>query len=223
MLLLGWLAACTPLPFTGAHATESQPSLPPPLVERLTETPRPALASPSPPAQIPTSTATPLPNDPAALARGQYGPRLIDWLRIGAIDVYAPVRPVGWLPEPASDDPLAVEWESPGAEVGWALGSALPGDAQGTVILYGHNNLNSRVFQKLAELQPGDLVALTTGQAEWTYEVAEVNILPVLAGAADRAAYKQYLAPGLTPRLALISCWPPDNNTHRVIVLAYPR
>ncbi len=215
LLALAFLSACAP----GAVAPPA--SLPPPLVIRATETPFPTV-SPSP-TGIPAPTQTPLPADPVELARGQYGPRLIEWLRADSIDVYAPVTPVGWQANPAPDDPLAVEWESPGAKVGWALGSALPGDPDGTVILYGHNNINSRIFQNLADVQPGDLMTLTTGVRDWVYEVDEVNILPALRGDADRATYKQYLSPGLTPRLVLISCWPPDNNTHRVIVVAYPR
>ena len=214
------LSACAP-----AAAAAPARTLPPPLVSRVSETPPAAAAT----VAVATSTGTPeptsapLPSDPAELARGEYGARLIEWLRLESIRVYAPVTPVGWLPDPAAGDPNAVEWESPGAKVGWALGSALPGDREGTVILYGHNNINSRVFQNLADVQPGDLLTLTTGERDWVYEVDEVKILPVLQGEADRAAYKQYLAPGLTPRLVLISCWPPDNNTHRVIVVAYPR
>ncbi len=218
ILALALLAGCTPRP----AAPNVQPaSLPPPVLTRAGETP-PPLPDPTATA-LPEPTAAPLPSDPADLARSEYGDRLIEWARIDSIDVYAPVTPVGWQPDPSPDDPLAVEWESPGARVGWALGSALPGDPDGTVILYGHNNINSRVFQNLADVQPGDLITLSTGQRDWVYEVDEVTILPVLQGDADRAAYKQYLSPGLTPRLALISCWPPDNNTHRVVVVAFPR
>jgi len=150
---------------------------------------------------------------------------LIEWVRIEAIQVYAPVTPVGWASS-APDDPAAPEWDSPGAGVGWVIDSSLPGDDSGNIILYGHNNINASVFRNLADLQPGDAIALSTGVGEWAYEVAEVTILPALTaeGAdAHRAAYAGYLLPGLAPRLTLISCWPPDNNTHRVIVSAYPK
>jgi LPXTG-site transpeptidase (sortase) family protein len=115
-----------------------------------------------------------------------------------------------------------VEWDSPGAKVGWVIDSALPGDAQGNIILYGHNNINSSVFRDLADLQAGDAIALSTSQGDWAYEVAEVHIVPVDESQGDRAEYARHLLPGLAPRLTLISCWPPDNNTHRVIVVAYP-
>ncbi len=215
-LALALLAACTP----EKAATDTRPdSLPPPVITHASQT---QLPTPTP-TDVPMPSAAPPPSDPAELARGQYGKRLVEWVRIDSIEVYAPVTPVGWTPDPSPEDALAVEWESPGAKVGWALGSALPGDPDGTVILYGHNNINSRMFQNLADVQTGDLIELTTGERDWVYEVDEVTILPVLEGDADRAAYKQYLSPGLTPRLALISCWPPDNNTHRVVVVGFPR
>lgn len=209
---LALLAACAPAPAAAP--------LPPPLLLQVTETPRPTLPLPD---ETPEATRTPLPATLEELARAEYGPRLVDWVRIDALGVFAPVTPVGWLADPSPEDPLAVEWESPGAKVGWALGSALPGDEAGNILLYGHNNIHSRVFRDLADLRSGDVLQLTTAERQWEYEVAEVNILPVLEGAEDRAAYAQYLSPGLTPRLTLISCWPPDNNTHRVIVVAHPR
>jgi LPXTG-site transpeptidase (sortase) family protein len=136
--------------------------------------------------------------------------------------MYAPVTPVGWSSGGSANNPEAVEWDSPGAKVGWVIDSALPGDESGNIILYGHNNINASVFRSLAELQAGDEISLTTGQSDWLYEVSAVHILPVSGAVGERADYAQHLLPGMTPRLTLISCWPPDNNTHRVIVVAYP-
>ena len=43
------------------------------------------------------------------------------------------------------------------------------------------------------------------------------------AGAdADLAAYQQYLSETAEETLTLLSCWPPDNNTHRVVIQAIP-
>ena len=113
------------------------------------------------------------------------------------------------------------EWDNPEAEVGWVVSSALPGDA-GNIILYGHNNIHSSVFLRLSEMQPGDEIALTTGEGEWRYRVKEVRILEIGGEEADQRAYQQYLQPGEEALLTLLSCWPPDNNTHRVIVKALP-
>ncbi len=152
--------------------------------------------------------------DVAALARQAHGERLIEWIHIPALQLNAPVAPVGWSAEDLAAG--EVNWQSPEAAVGWAVSSALPGDEQGNVLLYGHNNIHSSVFRDLANLQPGDEVRLTTGQREWVYRVSEVHILP------GSSAASRYLRPASMPHLVLVSCWPPDNNTHRVIVIAQP-
>jgi LPXTG-site transpeptidase (sortase) family protein len=217
------LAGCVPLAAEGS-AIDPTPtaSLPPPqvLVEVLPTTTKP-------PAETSTQEPTPEPfsEAPQDLARELYAERLIEWIKVDAILVYAPVTPVGWSSGGSANNPEAVEWDSPGAKVGWVIDSALPGDESGNIILYGHNNINASVFRSLAELQAGDEISLTTGQTEWLYEVSAVHILPVSGDNAvgERADYAQHLLPGLAPRLTLISCWPPDNNTHRVIVVAYPK
>jgi hypothetical protein len=116
---------------------------------------------------------------PQDLAREMYAERLIEWIKVDAIQVYAPVTPVGWSSGGSANNPEAVEWDSPGAKVGWVIDSALPGDESGNIILYGHNNINASVFRSLAELQAGNEISLTTGQSEWLYEVSAVHILPV--------------------------------------------
>lgn len=164
------------------------------------------------------STATPLPESIEELARSVYGERLIAWVDLPAISVRAPVRPVGWNAE--TEDSLP-DWDNPEAEVGWVVSSALPGDT-GNMILYGHNNIHSSVFMRLSEMQAGDSIILTTGEGEWRYRVREVVILEIGGEQANLSAYQEYLQPKNETVLTLLSCWPPDNNTHRVIVLAEP-
>lgn len=164
-------------------------------------------------------TATPFPEDIAALAKSQFGERLIEYIEIPAIDVLAPVSPVGWQTDWVEGE--LPGWDNPEAAVGWALTSALPGDA-GNIILYGHNNIDSSVFKNLYTLQPGDTIRLQTGEGEVEYSVAEVKIFPAQDAATDREIFNTWMKPTCAPRLTLISCWPPDNNTHRVIVIAYP-
>lgn len=220
LALLALAAGCSAAPpAPGAGELAHNQALPPPgvHVERL-----PAPAADTLAVTTPDGQPTPFSENLIDLARAQHGGRLVDWIRIETIQVHAPVTPVGWS-SGSEDDPEQVEWDSPGAKVGWVLDSSLPGDEHGNIILYGHNNINASVFRDLAELRAGDVIRLSTQQGEWAYEVAEVSILPVNGSESERAAYAQYLLPGLAPRLTLISCWPPDNNTHRVIVAAYPR
>ena len=116
----------------------------------------------------------------------------------------------------------AAEWQSPDALVGWASNSALPDEQTGNVILYGHNNIHSSVFRDLAELKSGDRIQLQTGEATWIYQVDSVKILSAQNEQEESEAYAAYFKQTYAPRLTLISCWPPTNNTHRVIVVSYP-
>lgn len=169
----------------------------------------------------PTPVPTVIPQGNAQIARAVYGTRLVEWIEIPAINVFAPVTPVGWSAGGSNPDPAAAGWDSPGAQVGWVMTSALPGDSQGNIILYGHNNIDSMVFRSLYTLAMGDEIILTTGEDVYRYRVAESHILPVLEDGEDALAYAEYLKSSRVPRLTLISCYPPDNNTHRVVVVGY--
>ena len=147
-----------------------------------------------------------------------HGERLISLINIPSLSIYTYVTPVGWELDVTQAEDSA--WDSPGALVGWAVSSALPGD-DGNILLYGHNNIYTSVFRDLYQLQPGDEIGLTTGEREWRYRVAEVVLLPEAQEDAD-SMLVEYMKPTRAPRLTIISCYPPDNNTHRVIVIARP-
>jgi len=169
---------------------------------------------------VPNLTPTPDANASAIeLAQSVYGERLIAYISIPALNLLAPVTPVGW----ESDDLVrgTPQWDSPGAAVGWALSSALPGD-DANIILYGHNNIESSIFRDLSELTAGDVITLQTGEGEWVYVVSEVAILPAVTQEESQAIVDTYLLPGRAPRLTLLSCYPPEGNTQRVVVTAYP-
>lgn len=211
LLVLPSLCACRPSPALPDIAPPVRPSLPAPQAHLTSQ------AAAAPPPQTAEAARIALPDSKAGVARGVYGGRLIEWVRIPSISVFAPVTAVGW----EADGDEAAVWDSPHAQVGWALSSALPGE-EGNIVLYGHNNIDSSVFRNLSDLRFGDEVRLQTGEGEWRYDVTEVNILPVQSEEEDRVVYAEYMSPSRAPRLTLISCWPPTNNTHRVIVVAYP-
>ncbi len=221
-LLLAVLSACQP------PAPAPALTLPPPhiyITARPAEVSSPSISTPSG-TPAPTLTPSPFPSTLLQLAQSTYGAHLIQLIRIPKIAVEAPVTPAGWSAQAGSSGAGGalpeVSWDSPGAQVGWAISSALPGDRSGNVILFGHNNIDSSVFQRLAELQPGDRIYLDTGDYHWIYQVSQVDILPVETKAEDMAAYVQYFKTSRVPRLTLVSCWPPVSNTHRVFVIANP-
>jgi len=211
LALLG-LSACQPVQPLAPTSNPPQPQ-----VHMIENTSTPETHLPQPTVRL---TETVLVQSIPELSATVYGDRLIQWIRIPMLDIYAPVTPVGWSPDP--DDTQNSVWDSPGAQAGWVFNSALPDEGRGNVILYGHNNIESSIFLHLGNIIQGDMILLTTGQREWTYQVNQVNILPVLDPEADALAYAEYFKPTSAPRLTIVSCWPPDNNTHRVIVIAYP-
>lgn len=177
------------------------------------------------PSPVPLGTAAsatphpPVAGSLAEMASQVYGGRLVSWVRIPALTINAPVTPVGWQAEGDAQD--EVSWDSPDAKVGWAVSSALPGDRD-NIILYGHNNIHSSVFLRLSDLTIGDEIILVTGEKEWHYRVDNVKIIPVTDSEQDQMAYLEYFAGSEREQLTLLSCWPPVNNTHRVIVQAFP-
>jgi LPXTG-site transpeptidase (sortase) family protein len=197
-ILFAVLMACTPVPPSALRSPQAYITPQPSLVPTLTV----------------TATATPPATSPAEIARQVYGARLIERIRIPALEIDSAVVPMGWQQDAAGN----IVWDSPEAAVGWMISSALP-DAAGNIVLYGHNNLFTQVFRDLWRSQPGDVIFLETGQGEWEYHVWQVKILPMLPDPTNGAAYLQNTS---APRLTLLSCWPPQSNTHRVVVLAAP-
>lgn len=214
---LSLLAAVT-LAACGTAAPVQEPALPVPIVNVTHAAPPPAFDIT--PAPAPAAVEYKIDDLALSLFGAQ---RLIERVRIPAIGVNSEVVPVGWqrrFGSPVEAD--ALEWDSPGDYVGWVVASALP-DQRGNVILYGHNNLFTAVFRDLWKLEPGDKIYLQTAERTWEYLVDQVVIIPIEGAAEEeRAAYDAYFYPSGIPRLTVVSCWPPDNNTHRVIVTAYP-
>lgn len=159
-------------------------------------------------------------SQPSYLANGSlfYPVRLA----AGAIRLDTAVTPLGWRPVMEGDQEVNI-WHMVDKTPGWHLNSVVPGQPGNTVIS-GHNNTGGSIFRNLHRLQAGDEITLWTnvGTAV-TYAVDEVNIVPEKhASAAQRAANAQAIATTSDTRLTLVTCWPWNSNTHRVIVVARP-
>ena len=72
-------------------------------------------------------------------------------------------------------------------------------------------------------LEPGDEITLSAAGQTHRYRVGEVLILPEHGLPLERRLQNaRYLQPTPDERLTLVTCWPYDNNTHRVVVVARP-
>jgi LPXTG-site transpeptidase (sortase) family protein len=217
VVLAAILANCTTTPVvnTPLHTAEVR------IVHEISPTPPPTAVAPT--SAFTTTLPTPTVPSVQALAARTFGGELIETISLPSIGVESAVVAVGWTVSGASDpgsEPAV--WDSPGPLVGWTINSGLP-ETGGNIILYGHNNMYGSVFKDLWKLQPGDKLSLETGLEARQYVVDRVLLLPVMnANSTQRQAYLAYLQQIEQPRLTIISCWPPESNTHRVVVIAYP-
>jgi sortase A len=143
-------------------------------------------------------------------------------LVIPAIKVDTPVVELGWKTSKTASGSIFSEWDVADYAAGWHKNSSVPGEA-GNVVMSGHNNILGSVFRELDQLKAGDQLEVFAGGTEYTYAVDEVLILPEKhASEQQRKANVKYIQETPDDRLTLVSCWPRDDNTHRIVVIAKP-
>jgi sortase A len=184
-------------------------------------------AAPAIQAATPDPTATGAPN--AALAPDETAvvQQLLakfpmpEQIWIDKIKVRARIEPVGPGKRVNNE---AVEWGAPkNKNVGWHDYSARLGEGK-NIVLNGHNNIYGAVFRNLYTLAPGDEIRLGAGDKTYVYKVEQVlRLLEKGQPLAVRLKNAEYIQPMNDDRLTIVSCWPPTNNTHRVIVIARPK
>lgn len=142
-------------------------------------------------------------------------------LELPSIGVDTDVVKIGWRSVEQADGTVASQWEVADYAAGWHKNSALPGQA-GNTVMSGHNNIRGAVFRKLYTMQEGDMAYVWAGGRRFAYQVDEVMILKEkgapIEQRRDNAKWIQHFD---DKRLTLVSCWPEDDNTHRVIVVAH--
>ncbi len=170
-----------------------------------------------------TPVGKPAPSIQSPMAEHPERPRhLPDRLQVTAIDLDTPVVELGWSTTQNESGRVFSEWDVADNAAGWHKNSAVPTEGD-NVVMSGHNNILGAVFRELDQLKRGDEVIAWSGGQPFRYRVAEVMIVPEkYATAAQRKANATWIGPFDEERLTLVSCWPRDDNTHRIIVLAYP-
>ena len=189
-----------------------------------------------PPPTRPPSEIAPLPTKPPgdlrpqaggpdtprepALDRRRIAPAMPDRLVIPAIRLDVPVTASVWVALPELN---AGYFDAPPLRAaGWQPTSAKMGEP-GNLVMSGHNNILGRVFENLKDLKAGDLIQVRAGRREITYRITERKLLIEKDQSIEvRTQNAQYIVPGGDDRLTLVTCWPPDNNTHRIIIVARP-
>lgn len=106
--------------------------------------------------------------------------------------------------------------------VGWQDESALLG-MPGNTVLNGHHNAYGMVFKNLAQVKSGDEILVYAETTLFRYVAAARLLLPERGEMLEtRLENARWLLPSEDERLTLVSCWPADSNTHRLIVVAFP-
>jgi sortase A len=143
-------------------------------------------------------------------------------LVIPTIDLDAPVSP-------AETKILKVggveyqQWLAPDQfAIGWHTGSARLGEA-GNTVFNGHHNVYGEVFRHLVDVEVGDPILVYSWEHLFTYQITNMMILPEKYQGLDvRMENAHWILPSQDERLTLITCWPYESNTHRLIIVARP-
>jgi sortase A len=145
-----------------------------------------------------------------------------DRLQIPAIDADMPVVKLGWHKATNNENAIFSEWDVAEYAAGWHKNSALPGET-GNVVLSGHNNILGSVFRELDQLRAGDDTYIWFDGERFDYVVEQVIVVPEkYASEEQRRENAKWIGEFSDERLTLVSCWPRNNNTHRIIVVARP-
>jgi LPXTG-site transpeptidase (sortase) family protein len=141
-------------------------------------------------------------------------------LIIPAIDLYVPVVFANYrIIE--FEGKTYKQWEAPWSyRPGWQLDSAGLG-VTGNTVLYGHHNVAGKVFERVHELKPGQVILMKSGDTLFTYRVVLSMLLEERGQPVDvRLDNARWILPSYDERITLITCWPESGNTHRVVVVA---
>jgi LPXTG-site transpeptidase (sortase) family protein len=207
--------AASPTGTTSRTPTATSTRTPEPL--RPTDSPLPAATVTLTPAptSTPAPTLTPMPT-------ASMIPAIPDRIVIDAIGLDAPVVSVGQHPLTLNGQ-IYSQWEVPNQRAaGWHQNSAPIGQA-GNTVLNGHHNVYGEVFHYLVTLQPGDIVTLESQGKRYFYIVAQTMTLAEEGQPVEtRQANARWILPTDDERVTLITCWPYDANTHRLVVIALP-
>lgn len=149
------------------------------------------------PTEAPPPRPTPRPVAPAPPPPPGRAPQPV-WLSIPAIEVAAPIIPVG------IEEPTGIMASPPEADlIAWYKFGPRPGEASNAV-LSGHINWMGQrgVFARLHELEPGDLIEVQSGpESGFRYVVDSLEVYP-----ADTAPVTEIFGATADPILTLITC-----------------
>jgi len=166
----------------------------------------------------PTVAVTDTPLSPTPTPIG-YPPTQV---AIPSVGVDAAVVLTTWEEQETGGDGQSA-WIVPEAELaGWHEGSA-PLGHPGNTVINGHNWPENAVFRDLYKAELGDSVILYSGNRSFSYEIAEVLVLPEAGQPLEvRQENARYIEHTDDERVTLVTCHPYGSLRNRLIVIARP-
>lgn len=145
-----------------------------------------------------------------------------DRVVIPAINLDAPVVPIHSKLMHVNDQTYQ-QWLVPNKfAAGWHDTSARLG-VVGNTVLNGHHNVYGKVFEDLVRLEKGDEIDVYSGEKIFKFIVDQKLLLPERFQKIEkRAENAKWIMTTEDERLTLVTCWPLNSNTHRVIIVAFP-
>lgn len=171
----------------------------------------------------PTAEYQPIPPGGEAAQTPTPDPGLVpERIIIPDIELDAPIVPVDAVAL-SYEGKTYEQWQAPSSRtVGWHKTSAGLG-VPGNTVLNGHHNIYGEVFRDLYRLEVGARIKLMSGDQTFDYVVVYTDILPERNQPLEvRLANAEWIEPTDDERVTLITCWPYESNTHRVVVVAVP-
>lgn len=102
-------------------------------------------------------------------------------------------------------------WDQLKKGVGQMVGSAQPGK-EGNMVLSAHNDIFGEIFRHLDKLAPGDEIIVSTERSRYRYVVRDIDVV--------KPTDVYVTAPTEHAQTTLISCYPYQINTDRIVVFA---
>jgi LPXTG-site transpeptidase (sortase) family protein len=162
---------------------------------------------------IPTNTPTPIPVAPAVSAPNH--------ILAPAIGLEGDVVTATWKILEDSNPQTSV-WVVPDNAAGWHINSGLPGHGT-NIVISGHHNTGTEIFRNLINLQLDDQIILEADGRPYFYVVTDRFILPERnISDEQRKQNAQWIKPTANERITLITCWPYNDNSHRLLIIAKP-
>jgi len=115
------------------------------------------------------------------------------------------------------------QWLAPDSRTaGWQPASASLG-VPGNTVLIGHHNVFGEVFRNLEKLEIGNRIKVYSGERSIEYQVSLKMILPEKYESIEtRIENARWIQPTQDERLTLVTCWPYETNSYRMIIVAEP-